>query len=529
MGRYLPLAISIIAIAISFTVSVVICRGPVPVSDEAPKDQFSSERALDYLKQLLGDQTPHPSNSIENHLVRQRLISQLETFGLAVELQTGYDRRLEHNLHNVLARFPGGDESLNPLLVVTHYDSVASGPGAGDAGSCVCSLLETIRAMKHRPIPERPVYFLFTDGEERGMRGASLFVNQHPLAKQNPFVLNFDARGSSGPSLTFETHTGNLDIIADLNQALPFPKLTGSSFVSVYRLLPNATDFHVFYEADFKGVNSAFMCSPHNYHTPNDTIENLSLRTLQHHGEKVLSLTSYYAKADHVRNDETGDAVFFDLFGLFLIWWPAWWSIPICFVALTSHLAALTYRRRKAGRPIDWYPFKQLLATVVFSLIIVALFGLFVPLILRAAGILDARFTKYDPWITASFWLAVWSVVVLIIGRTCRDLSDQSIWNVVWTIAMSLNAILAIVLPGFTFYLVFASVLVAILSWTSISKRWASIATTAVYSITICTTVYLIAIAFGPGKGFILCPVFVLLLFPIFPQFGRPNQVIFAK
>ena len=538
MQRYLPLGVAAVLVVVVLIVTVVICRGRAPADGDAPEDQFSAIRAREYLEKLLADQQPHPSNSAENNEVRKRLIEQLQSLGMEVEVHSGLDTGLGYQLYNVLA-WPKGQQdaktngendetNLAPLLVVSHYDSVPQGPGAGDAGSCICSMLETIRAMQHRPSPTRRIYYLFTDGEELGMRGARLFAESHQLSKQKPIVLNFDARGASGASLTFETHVGNYDLIDDLNVALPFPKLTGSSFVSVYRLMPNATDFHIFQDHGWVGVNSAFIGSPHRYHTPGDTIENLSLYTLQHHGEKVLSLTAHFAQTTEDRLDENGDAVFFDVFGWFLVWWPAWISIPLCVIVLASHVAAVTWRLRKQSRPIDWYCAKQLLFALSLAIVCVALVGFFLPMILRAAGILDARFTQYDPAIIGLFWIAIWTCVFTFVCRACRNLSDESIWSLVWTIALSVNLIITVFLPGFSYYVLLPGVIVALLSWTAMSKRWAAVITTFVYSIVACPTLYLLGIAFGPGMGVVMCPVFLLLLFPMAPLFGS-GRVLQSK
>ena len=62
-------------------------------------------------------------------------------------------------------------------------------------------------------------------------------------------MLNFDARGTSGPSLMYETHRGNLATVRWMSHCLPQPCFTGSAFVTVYRYLPNDTDFSVFCRA----------------------------------------------------------------------------------------------------------------------------------------------------------------------------------------------------------------------------------------------------------------------------------------
>jgi len=55
------------------------------------------------------------------------------------------------------------------------------------------------------------VIVLFTDGEESDLLGAAAFVREHPWAKDAAMVLNFEARGTSGRSLMFETGPSNLD------------------------------------------------------------------------------------------------------------------------------------------------------------------------------------------------------------------------------------------------------------------------------------------------------------------------------
>ena len=90
-----------------------------------------------------------------------------------------------------------------------HYDSVANSPGAGDDASGVAVVLETLRALKTGSPLERDIIVLFADGEENGLDGSRLFVDEHPWAKEVGVVLNFDARGNSGPSIMFETSDGN--------------------------------------------------------------------------------------------------------------------------------------------------------------------------------------------------------------------------------------------------------------------------------------------------------------------------------
>src|SRR5215831_122289 len=61
------------------------------------------------------------------------------------------------------------------------------------------------RALKSLPPARHSIIFLADEGEEAGLIGARAFVDFHPWAKEVRAAINLDARGSSGPSLLFET------------------------------------------------------------------------------------------------------------------------------------------------------------------------------------------------------------------------------------------------------------------------------------------------------------------------------------
>ena len=77
-------------------------------------------------------------------------------------------------------------------------------------GGCVAAVIEAARGLIYTdttfgPDLQRPIYLLFTDGEELGLLGAQQFVKRHPLSAKKPIVLNFDARGTSGPVVMYES------------------------------------------------------------------------------------------------------------------------------------------------------------------------------------------------------------------------------------------------------------------------------------------------------------------------------------
>ena len=61
--------------------------------------------------------------------------------------------------------------------------------------------------------------------------------------------------------------------------------------------MPNDTDFSVVQRANIPGID--FICRrKKSLPYTNDTIENLDLRTLQHHGENILPLARSLANSD---------------------------------------------------------------------------------------------------------------------------------------------------------------------------------------------------------------------------------------
>ena len=150
-----------------------------------------------------------------------------------------------------------------------HYDSVPAGPGGSDDGSGVVVLLETARALLAGPPLARPVWLLFTDGEEMGLLGAEAFVRGPHLAEVG-VVLNAEALGASGLAWMFETGEANRELAALLGRHARRP-VASSLAVEVYRRMPNNTDFSVFRRAGLTGLNFAFVGEPLVYHTPLDT------------------------------------------------------------------------------------------------------------------------------------------------------------------------------------------------------------------------------------------------------------------
>lgn len=336
--------------------AVYLQKAPVAVPATAPPDVFSAGRALDDLKVIAA--AAHPIGTTQHGAVRQYIAQRLSRLGLEPQVQTTTAVNSASNragtVNNILARLKGRNAG-KALMLSTHYDSVPYGPGANDAGTGVAALLETARALKTGAQLKNDIIFLFTDGEEPGLLGALAFAKEHPWAKDVGLVLNFEARGNTGPSIMFESSNNNSWLIDGLSKAAPSP-VSNSLAYEVYRLLPNDTDLTVFKGAGLPGLNFAYIGGLTHYHTRLDNLGNVDERSLQHHGSYSLALARYFGDADLTRPTR-GNAVYFNILGTSLVHYSYAWNIPLAVFTLLLTIAVLLLGVRKREltlRGIAW-------------------------------------------------------------------------------------------------------------------------------------------------------------------------------
>ena len=208
-------------------------------------------------------------------------------------------------------------------------------------------MLETLRAITVDATPKPNLIFLFTDGEEAGLLGASAFIRDHPWAGDVDIVLNFEARGSRGVMLMFETSAGNQHLVSQL-AAIPQP-VASSLFADIYAQLPNDTDFSIFREAGLTGLNFAYIDGLVHYHSSTDTVDNVDDLTLQHYGVSMLALTRQLATGGPLELDSTSNAIFFNLGRLALVRYPMSWVWPLTIITcgITLGMLAVGWRTKR--------------------------------------------------------------------------------------------------------------------------------------------------------------------------------------
>ena len=304
---------------------------------EIPLSEFSTKRALEQVKNI--SQKPHFVGSENHDVVANYLVKELQNLGLETSIQEGFafsDWGTLTKCKNILARIKGSNSD-KALLLLSHYDSAphSSSQGASDAGSGVATILESVRVFVYNKTAHKnDIIILFSDAEELGLNGAALFVTEHKWAKEIGLVLNFEARGSSGPSyMLMETNGGNAGLVKEFAEANPKFPVSNSLMYSIYKMLPNDTDLTVFRKnGNIQGYNFAFIDGHYNYHTAQDDINHLDKNTLAHQGEYLMPLLHYFSDANLNSTQSPEDDVYFTIPYSFISY-PFDWVLPMVIIA----------------------------------------------------------------------------------------------------------------------------------------------------------------------------------------------------
>jgi hypothetical protein len=430
--------------------SVVALQPPDPQPIGAPAAEFSAARAFEHVQQIAAE--THVAGSAENDRVVDGLVTTLTDLGLDTRVQnavgtwqSGAGAAEMARVRNVVGVL-GGSDPTGRLFLMAHHDSVETGPGAADDAAGVSALLETVRALSQGPQLRNDVVVVLTDAEEACLCGAEAFATSHPLASSGGVVLNFEARGTSGPPIMFETSLGNADLAGAFAAAAPHP--VASSFaVEVYRALPNDTDFSVLLgDGDFTGLNTAFIDGAAAYHTPQDVPERLDRGSLQAMGDNALAVARELAGRDLAALGQPGDqdATYFPVLGE-LVRYPGSlvWPLAIAslvavgvLVLVVSRQGLSSLRRTAAGSGLAVLPL------VLAPLAVQGMWSVLVAIRPDYAGVLD-------PWRPGWFRLAaigVLTAVVLLwyaVLRRRMGSTALAVGGLVWL------AVLAVVLAAF--------------------------------------------------------------------------------
>ncbi|XP_034106704.1 endoplasmic reticulum metallopeptidase 1 isoform X1 [Drosophila albomicans] len=317
---------------------------PLTIKDEAKyPERFIAERAENNLQSLVA-LGPRVVGSRANELDTVSLLNtRMRT--LRAEVGALHDIEIDRqvasgsyihweavnmyqSIQNIVVKIsPKGSNSSTYLLVNSHFDTVPAGPGAGDDGSMVATMMETIRVLsKSKQALKHPVVFLFNGAEENPLQASHAFITQHKWAKNCKALINLDSAGNGGREILFQSGPNHPWLMKSYRRAIKHPYAsTLAEEMFQHNFIPSDTDFRIFRDhGAVPGLDMAYQYNGYVYHTSFDRAEIFPRGSFQNTGDNLLSLIREISSAPELEDTSKhaeGHTVYYDVMGWFLVFY----------------------------------------------------------------------------------------------------------------------------------------------------------------------------------------------------------------
>ncbi|XP_023177320.1 endoplasmic reticulum metallopeptidase 1 isoform X1 [Drosophila hydei] len=317
---------------------------PLSIKDEAKNpERFIAERAELNLQRLVA-LGPRVVGSRENEMgsvqvitsTMQKVRAELgAVHDIEVDVQVASGSYIHWNAVNmyqsiqnfVVKISPKGSNSTTYVLINSHYDSVPAGPGAGDDGSMVAIMLETLRVLaKSKYALKHPAVFLFNGAEENPLQASHAFITQHKWAKNCKALINLDSAGNGGREILFQSGPNHPWLMKSYRRAIKHPYAsTMAEEMFQHNFIPSDTDFRIFRDhGAVPGLDMAYQHNGYVYHTRFDRAEIIPRGSFQNTGDNLLALIREISSAPELEDTSKhaeGHTVYYDVMGWFLVFY----------------------------------------------------------------------------------------------------------------------------------------------------------------------------------------------------------------
>jgi glutaminyl-peptide cyclotransferase len=283
---------------------------PAAAASEGRSTPFDADRAFGHVKTMVGH-GPRPAGSAAIEKTREHIVRELKSYGLKVTLDefTPVTPEGKVRMKNVIAELPGKSDGV--IILSSHYDTKPFKKfqfvGANDGGSSTGALLEIARVLASQGQRPWTYQFVFFDGEEAfceewsecldgkdNTYGSRHFVEQLKATKQVEKIkamILLDMIGDKDLTIPREQSSSGwlVDIIwgtaAESGHMKEFPSRTFSigddDHMAFLRAGISAVDIIDFEYGQGREDNRY-------WHSAEDTLDNISARSLKIVGDTVL-------------------------------------------------------------------------------------------------------------------------------------------------------------------------------------------------------------------------------------------------
>ena len=289
-------------------------------ADSGPPPTFDGDRAMQYVKDIVKF-GPRPVGSANHKKVEEYIASHLKGDQVEDDTFTADTPEGKFPVHNIIAKYPGTRDGI--IVVASHYDTNyplrnTSYVGANDGASSSALLLEIANQLRGKPRDGYSVWLVWDDAEEAiKPDGSGGLPEEMPFKDDSLYGIThvaekWQADGTLKKIKAFlladMIGDADLNIDRDLNSSPWLENVVGEAakrlgYQSHFFARTNEVgDDHVPFMK--RGVPSAdlidFMYGYNNvfWHTPQDTVDKLSPKSLQIVGSVLLESVRILDKMD---------------------------------------------------------------------------------------------------------------------------------------------------------------------------------------------------------------------------------------
>ncbi len=185
------------------------------------------------------------------------------------------------------------------------------------------------------------------------------------------------------------------------------------------------SDFTAFRQAGFAGLSLAYNEGFYRMHTGLDTVQRVSVDSLQHQGATAVALADQFGDLD-LGQIAAGDAVYFNVLGPAFVVYSQSWAVPLAvlLVLLYAAVVALGFRRRLLAWRSVAYGFVVAFVTMLFTAGVVAYAWLITSTAYAGRGFPDL--SSYNDNLHRAGLMAL--VLALVAGFYLGSLEGSRVW-----------------------------------------------------------------------------------------------------
>ena len=283
-------------------------------TDSGPPPTIDADRAMQYVKDIVKF-GPRPLGSANHKKVEEYLTSRLKGDQVEDDVFTANTPVGKFPVHNLIAKFPGNKDGI--IVIASHYDTnypLRNTPyvGANDGASSSALLLELANQLRGKPREGYSVWLVWDDAEEAMKPDNEMPFMDDSLYGITHLAEKWQADGTLKKMKAFlladMVGDADLDIDRDANSTpwledVVYEAATRLGYQSHFFTRDNqVSDDHLPFVK--RGVPSAdlidFSYGYNNvfWHTPQDTVDKLSPKSLQIVGSVILETVRILDKTE---------------------------------------------------------------------------------------------------------------------------------------------------------------------------------------------------------------------------------------